>query len=221
MLAAASSGHPDSMMIRAERLRLCTALVLLVLVTPRCGESQSQLYPEPELLDMTWRGDGAYRPCFHTEKAALVDIWRSTSGVHWIRSWDLRSDPCIDGWSGVTCDEEGHVIELDLNGNRLLGYLPRSLNHLKYLQRLDVNHNLLTGKLPKGLGDLTGLKFLNLSHNKFIGPIPTAILSRLTNLRLLHMGKNDFDDAVLPAELRSLELVNIFYLFYSDINAPN
>ena len=103
MLAAASSGHPDSMMIRAERLRLCTVLVLLVL-SHLAAESRSRSHQNLSFRHDVERGR-RHRPCFTLKRLPL-----STYGeVHrraLDQSRDLRSDPCIDGWSGVTCDEE-------------------------------------------------------------------------------------------------------------------
>ena len=81
----------------------CTLLSLFLLLlsfTPSVS-----LFPEPEMLDLTWTDSGDARWTKLDEKMALVDLWRSSGGVHWATSWDLRQDPCVNGWHGVLCDE--------------------------------------------------------------------------------------------------------------------
>ena len=50
-------------------------------------------------------------------------------------------DPC-DGWFGVTCDEDGNVVTLDLFQNNLIGNFPQEIVLLaNNLKRLDVSAN--------------------------------------------------------------------------------
>ncbi|GAY67220.1 hypothetical protein CUMW_254860 [Citrus unshiu] len=87
-----------------------------------------------------------------------------------------ESTNCCD-WTGVDCDEAGHVIGLDLSAEPILiGRLENAsgLFSLQYMQS------------QFGLANLTNLTYLNLSHCGFIGEIPTEIssLPRLVTLDL-------------------------------------
>ena len=42
------------------------------------------------------------------EKAALLDLYTSTNGVTWGWGWWIAAtDPCANGWYGVTCSSNG------------------------------------------------------------------------------------------------------------------
>ena len=184
------------------------ALVVVLLLIPRprghISLARADLFPSPELLDRTWTDQGDARWCTATEKAALVDLWRSSGGVHWRNHWDLRTDPCVNGWYGVRCDFSGHVTTLNLANNGLTGFLPRSLGNLVGLERLHLNDNLLTGPIPESFSRLTSLVEINLSQNRFTGSMP-LIVSTFPRIELLHLAANDFDDTVMPAEYLQLE----------------
>ena len=94
------------------------------------------------------------------------------------------STNCCD-WTGVDCDEAGHVIGLDLSAEPILiGSLENAsgLFSLQYLQSLNLGFTLFYGfPMPSRLANLTNLTYLNLSQCGFTGGIPTEIssLSRL------------------------------------------
>ena len=77
------------------------------------------------------------------DKAALVDMFMALRGGSWFirRGWeDSLSDPCLSSWFGVTCDDHGRVIALDLTQNNLTGVLPRSIGQLQMLKSLRYRH---------------------------------------------------------------------------------
>ena len=42
------------------------------------------------------------------EKAALLDLYTSTNGTSWVLGgWSAATDPCANGWYGVTCSSNG------------------------------------------------------------------------------------------------------------------
>ncbi len=55
------------------------------------------------------------------ERAALVNIYNSTSGETWSQKWDLEKDP--KNWYGIKI-KNGSVIEINLRGNALKGNFP-------------------------------------------------------------------------------------------------
>ena len=186
-------------MLHEKNPRTLLSLFLLLLSsTPSVS-----LFPEPEMLDLTWTDSGDARWTKLDEKMALVDLWRSSGGVHWATSWDLRQDPCVNGWHGVLCDEFGAVVSIDLPRNRLNGFLPRSLGVLTSLAKFHVNDNLLTGPIPASFAKLVHLESLNLSQNRFTGPLPT--LTNVPQLILVHLAVNDWDEKILPDSFLQLE----------------
>ena len=59
------------------------------------------------------------QPLIAADKQALVDLYSSTNGSAWtgVSGWSNQSsDPCIDGWTGVTCN----------------GYLPSRVQYVSY-----------------------------------------------------------------------------------------
>ena len=50
------------------------------------------------------------------------------------------------------------MTELNLQGNALIGTIPRQIGNLKQLTFLDLSRNELVGNLPKEIGKLINLK---------------------------------------------------------------
>ena len=89
------------------------------------------------LRSCRWRGQGghsllrqvvlvllactAHGQTAEEQRAVLVEIYNSMGGDSWTRSdgWMEGTDYC--GWYGVTCDDDGNVIRLQLYWNGLTG----------------------------------------------------------------------------------------------------
>ena len=99
------------------------------------------------------------------DRAALVAIYNATDGPNWTENSNWLSDAPLDQWAGVTTDDAGSVIKLELWTNNLSGELPAELADLVKLEELDVSDNQLSGCLPY----IMGRKFynLNLSGTQF------------------------------------------------------
>ena len=97
------------------------------------------------------------------------------------RHWDVTTNAVDkDGWEGVTLDEDGHVLEINLSGRNLAGPLPAGLFSLPYLQTLDLSRNALTGNLEEIVPESSTapeLVAVNLEQNQLSGMIPTSINS--------------------------------------------
>lgn len=133
------------------------------------------------------------------EFAVLCDLYESASGEDWnmSRPWDISTSAVDDyGWEGLTLDDEGHVIEIDLSEKGLKGTIPASLFSMPYLQVLDLSQNALTGKMEELVTEnasAVNLKKLNLSHNLFSGTI-TNNFALLTGLEEVFLGYNRLED---------------------------
>ena len=137
-----------------------------------------------------------------TDREALVAIFEATDGPSWDESglWDsLRS---ISDWPGITTDEEGRVVKLNLNNNQLSGELPPELGNLVKLEFLRLEKVALSGALLAELGNLVNLRELHLSENALSGAIPPE-LGNLVNLTTLNLDNNQLCGE-LPPELGNL-----------------
>nr|XP_029146939.1 receptor-like protein 7 [Arachis hypogaea] len=106
---------------------------------------------------------------FNSESSSKLKVWN-------------QSVACCN-WSGVTCNDEGHVIGLDLSGESITGGFNNlsSLFDLQHLQSLHLENNNFGSMIPSTFNKLKNLNYLNLSYAGFVGQIPIEI-SQLTRL---------------------------------------
>ncbi|WP_421804881.1 leucine-rich repeat domain-containing protein [Flagellimonas sp.] len=142
------------------------------------------------------------------EKQALLDLYNATNGPNWATEtdgfigdeWDFNGF-VTNAWYGVTV-ANGHVTELDLEFNELVGNLPASIGDLVHLTNLNLFSNDITGSIPNTIGNLIDLQSLNFGWNNLNGNIPDEI-GNLTALTLLRLEGNDLNGAI-PASLGNL-----------------
>jgi len=127
------------------------------------------------------------------EQIALIQVYYSTGGANWTKSWDFTKPIC--DWHGVTVTD-GVITGLDLNNNNLTGALPTNwLCYLSSLKTLNLYQNELGGSIPTCIGNLTELMTLNLSDNNLTDSIPASICD-LTNLSTLSLNGNLLDGEI-------------------------
>lgn len=100
-----------------------------------------------------------------SEFAALVALYNSTGGPNWQYNNSWLKD--TGGWYGVTVSG-GHVTQLSLPNNLLIGSIPPEIGNLTYLQTLNLRGNGLVGAIPASLANLTQLQTMantSLSYN--------------------------------------------------------
>ena len=177
---------------------------------------------------------------FCTDTDALVALYQATEGAYWQKNLNWLSDAPIGTWYGVTTDDNGRVIELDLSENGLSGTIPPELGSLTKLQWLDLYSNQLSGFIPSELGKLTNLELLSLGDNRLSGGIPPELgnitkltqlalwvnqlsgsipseLGRLTNLELLSLSHNQLSGSI-PSELGKLSKLEWLALSYNELS---
>ncbi|KAK7382512.1 hypothetical protein VNO80_01370 [Phaseolus coccineus] len=98
-----------------------------------------------------------------------------------LKLWNQSIECC--NWRGVTCDDEGRVIGLDLSGELIGGGFDDSsvVFSLQHLQKLNLADNNFSSVVPSGFNKLENLTYLNLSCAGFVGQIPIEI-SQMTRL---------------------------------------
>ena len=157
-----------------------------------------------------------------TDKEALVALFEATNGESWDNSGTWAGLAPIGQWPGVTVNEEGRVISLELSKNvigsrirDLRGKLPPELGNLSSLQALTIGefHQdtlQLTGEIPPELGNLSSLQALSIVNSQLAGGIPPE-LGRLPSLRSLALAGNRLAGEIPPelGSLASLESLNL------------
>ena len=115
------------------------------------------------------------------EREALVALYDATNGADWRENNNWLSDAPLGEWHGVTTDDSGRVVELNLLDNQLSGEIPPELGNLANLVELYLSGNQLSGEIPPELGGLSNLAWLHLGENQLSGEIPPGLggLSKL------------------------------------------
>lgn len=113
---------------------------------------------------------------------ALKVLYQATNGGAWTnKTWRIGSNAVTStGWPGVTFDEEGHVLAIDLQNNNLRGTLPTEGMEMKSLRTLNLSGNSLNGDVAAFCKLLPALETLNLGYNLFTeltGVLPAHISS--------------------------------------------
>ncbi|GLT59099.1 hypothetical protein SLA2020_319380 [Shorea laevis] len=144
---------------------LCLFFMLLQFRVQSSSPSQSFLDSPPHL-------------CRPEERSALLDFKSTTNLVTCcfvtsrpiIQTWNESKDCCL--WEGITCDKmKGHVIGLDLSGNRLKANLTAnsSLFRLEKLQSLNFFNNYFHyPDISFGFDRWKSLAYLNLSNSGYM-----------------------------------------------------
>ena len=89
----------------------------------------------------------------------LVKLYNNTEGDAWFESWELSNS--MSTWKGVTLNDSGQVVVINLSNNNLKGSIP-SLN-LPALNILRLSSNFLREGLPS-FTQMKNLVFLRASE---------------------------------------------------------
>ncbi|KAJ1295016.1 hypothetical protein BS78_01G190900 [Paspalum vaginatum] len=142
----------------------------------------------------------------------LRDTLRSALDLH--SNW--TGPPCHgerSRWLGVSCDGDGRVVGVALDGAQLTGSLPRgALRGVSRLEALSLRGNALHGALP-GLDGLPRLRAVDLSSNRFSGPIPRGYATSLRELARLELQDNLLNGTLPAFQQRGLVVFNVSYNF--------
>ncbi|XP_028549338.1 receptor-like protein 7 [Dendrobium catenatum] len=159
--------------------------------------------------------------CLEEENSALLQLKKGFITRN-LETWQPGTDCCI--WEGVTCDEYGRIIALNLKFRLIVGTIDPSLFNLTSLETLNLAKNKFDGiAIPDhGWDRLVNLSSLDLSYSGFVGKIPASI-SRLTKLNFLGLSCTLKDSlAINPmilqnmSSLKELHLDNVNVSSYRD-----
>jgi hypothetical protein len=147
------------------------------------------------------------------ECEALISLYNATNGPGWYdrTGWLETNDPCND-WFGIICNE-GHVVELWLLDNDMVGQIPTDIGNLPYLYSLDFGYNQLSSTIPAEIWTLSKLLFLYLDYNQLSGSIPNEI-GNLKDLLGLLLNDNSFTGPI-PSAIGYLTYLEVFDISYN------
>ncbi|XP_058728374.1 receptor like protein 22-like isoform X1 [Vicia villosa] len=140
--------------------------------------------------------------CLEHQQSLLLQFKNNlTSGVVDLEQWNQGIDCCK--WIGVTCDNEGQVIGLDLRQELITGRFDNStslfsLQKLTKIRILYLDWIRITAKGHEWINlllPLRDLQELSLPHCGLSGPLDSS-LSRLENLSVIILDGNDFSSSV-------------------------
>ncbi|KAK4784847.1 hypothetical protein SAY86_019215 [Trapa natans] len=152
------------------------------------------------------------------ESDALYALKQSLSDPNGVlASWDSSLvDACT--WFHITCDQNNHVIRLDLGMSNLAGHLVPDLGKLDHLQYLELFKNNIEGTIPAELGNMKNLISLDLYNNKLSGSIPPS-LGNLKSLVFLRLNNNQLTGRV-PKEITDIPTLKVVDFSNNNLCGP-
>ncbi|PPD71105.1 hypothetical protein GOBAR_DD32016 [Gossypium barbadense] len=112
----------------------------------------------------------------------------------------------------------GHLKQLDLSNNQILGPIPTTLGNLTNLKMLNLFKNQIKGPIPYEIGNMKNLVALDLSKNRLNGLIHSSI-SYLSRLRYLYLDLN-FLEGPLPQVVENLNDLRCLNLSNNQLIGP-
>ena len=151
-----------------------------------------------------------------SQRFGLATIWFNSVNSNWgdETEW-LGPDECI--WFGVTCGENGEVVEISMPFNLLAGTLSKEIATLTNLVELNLSDNMMVGALPASLASMQSLRVLAIQRNQFSGDLSVVDFSKLTGLRVFDGQSNAFQ-GVLPSTLYQATSLNILALDKNNLS---
>ncbi|MDD9948190.1 MAG: Ig-like domain-containing protein [candidate division Zixibacteria bacterium] len=153
------------------------------------------------------------------DRKILVDLYNELDGPNWWWDDNWLSDKPLSEWLGISTDQTGRVIRMDLGVMILRGMIPPELGDLTRLTYLSVVGNQLFGPIPPELGNLGRLIHLDLDDNGLSGQIPPEF-GNLINLQYLLFSDNPDLTGPLPEEMTRLTNLKVLDLWGTSLCVP-
>ena len=142
--------------------------------------------------------------CCRSERSILESFYKALDGDKWEHKENWLSDKPLNEWYGITTDEEGKVVKIQLS-DTMTGKVPANLKYLKKLQYLHLN--CITGGISLEVNKYPSLKELRL--NGYINLLTIENCPKLEKLSLISRYFDAFHIDVCP-KLSTLELVGYY-----------
>ena len=92
--------------------------------------------------------------CGEVELEVLTSFFEETGGRNWSNGDGWLTDAPISEWHGITTNEFGRVVSIDLSGNNVNGEIPNAFGRLSKLGEVLLAGNAISGCIPLSLVDL-------------------------------------------------------------------
>lgn len=191
----------------------------------RSGASQSQTDSHVETL----------------QREILLDFYNSANGDEWEQRSGWNGEKITCEWHGITCNDSGDVIIIEMGNNDLAGSISPRLGELSKLRVLDLSENSLTASIPSELakaselhevylfdneldssipsefGNLSLLKTLSLTYNSLTSTIPIELFG-LSSLNKLDLGDNGLSGSI-DSKIGNLQNLTELYLYENSFTS--
>ena len=84
-----------------------------------------------------------YKMSLETQRDALLNFFEALNGGNWKTNTSWGS-PSLQDWFGITLDENGYIVEINLIDNNLVGNIPESLFNLNSLKVIKLTSNKIS-----------------------------------------------------------------------------
>ena len=148
------------------------------------------------------------------DSLALVALYNALDGPSWDNNTRWLVEP-VATWHGISVNDAGRVVALELPGNNLFGELPTELMDLSELVVLDLFDNFIVGPIPVQIDLLTNLVILDFGFNFLEEEIPASI-GNLSNLVELVLWGNFFSGQI-PVSFSNLDRLIVLSLEFNDL----
>lgn len=164
-----------------------------------------------------------------TNQSRFFFLMQKTASGKFLSNWDLSGGKSFCNFTGIECNDRGHVVGIDISGQPLSGgfpedvcsYLPelrvlrlagtgfsrrfpQGITNCSLLEELDMSYLYLNGTIPN-LSQMKQLRVLDLSYNSFTGNFPMSVFD-LVNLEVLNFNENyKLNLWKLPEKISSLK----------------
>lgn len=140
------------------------------------SEINNSLVSDPVSIAESFMDEGDY--------AALKTLFNATNGEAWTNKWKVNSNAINStAWPGVTFNDDGRVVAINVANNNLVGTLPAEGFVLPMLTSLNLSRNTLNGDLAEFVSGCTALTTLNMSYCR-LTELTGALSSKITSLDL-------------------------------------
>ena len=138
------------------------------------------------------------------DREALAAVYNASDGSNWRAGQQVNwlSNRPLGEWSGVTTNDSGRVVELNLSSRKITDI--SAMDNLTALTRLELQSNAITD--ISALAGLVNLTYLNLAHNTIKDISALEPLTRLTVLGLWNNAITELSVLAGMARLKGLYL---------------